>query len=132
MEHSVSWYNPERTIIHVKLVGSWTWQDLHHVTEQSNALQDSVMHGTHVIYDFAQADGSIPEGAISHARRLFDNEHPNDLLIIVVGVSRFASSLLAMVSRIYKRDSLFGKFRFAETLSEAHVMIAEYDRSRRS
>ena len=124
----VQWYNDEQTIIYIKAPPQWSWDEAHVVVAEVIRLQDSVSHGTHVIYDLTDSP-LIPSFSMPNLRRLLDSEHPNDLLTIIVTYNRLINILVETVNQIYKvRDNL--NITFAASVTEAMNQIAEYEQRR--
>ena len=123
---TVSFDNPEKTIIRWNFWGRWSWDDWRVSTNLMLELRASVSHLPCVpsIFDFKHA-GSMPMGALSHGRSTIELMAPQDYIIIANG-SGFIRSLFEVFRML--NPSLSGKIYLANTVKDARLLIAEIDR----
>lgn len=124
MPITLEWDNPEKTIIHMKVEGRWTWDEMYQSSIDGYKMLDSVPHRVCSLLDFTQAQG-IPSNAITHARNMMNKQHPRTGLTVMVGVSPLFLNLWRVFVRVYMLFAREQDFTFAGSLEEARTIIAE-------
>ena len=121
----VKWANEGQNIIHYHFQKGWGWNDLDNAFKAAWALMDTVTHRVDVILDFTESTMSVPSGALTHGRRIFNNKpHANLRMTVLVG-NRFISQLTEMARNFLPKGLDQWDLRFAATVEQAHGMIQE-------
>lgn len=122
---TVSFDNPEKTIIRWNFWGRWTWDDWRISTNRMLELRASVsdMPCVPSIFDFKHG-GSMPMGALSHGRATIELMAPQDYLVIA-HASGFIRSLFEVFQML--NPSLSRKVYLVDTVKDARLLIAELD-----
>ena len=127
MNISIAWDNDEQTIIRYVFKKGWSWKELHGIFQQSYEMMDTVDHIVSDILDFSDASIFVPSGAISHGKRILNNErHPKLGMTVILG-SLFVNNIYGALKRVTKKDPILQwDIGFAKTLPEAYALIAQY------
>ncbi len=120
MPVSVSWDNPEKTIIYARYE-RWSWDDFYDALTQCTELSSTVNHMVYIICDLV--DSLVPKGGtITHAAATLKQDNERVGLIILVTPNRFVHALTQMSSRII--PGFQKKYRIVSTLENARELIA--------
>src|SRR6185295_20082753 len=88
MPVTVEWYTPEQTILHFQFIAPWNWTDYTQVDRQAREMMSAVQHKVDLILNF-QKMGQLPGSSFSHLRRAATDPHPNQGIIVIVGMNVF-------------------------------------------
>ena len=124
MPVTAQWEDDEKTIIHLRFEGQWTWDEFHAAFAVYIKWLDESTHIVDFIVDMLQSSG-LPSGALQQVKRLADMNHPNSGLSIYVGMRGFLQALGQAFIRIYPRSAEKYKFEFASTIEEARAKISK-------
>jgi len=100
MPISVTWDNPEKTVICFTFEERWTWDEYHAAADRISEMVNSVNHRVDLIIDFRT--GYVPDNAIKQVESgspLF--WHPQAGFGVLVGVKGFIRSLLMLFTQVY-------------------------------
>lgn len=117
---TVSWDNPEMTIIRYDFEGRWTWGEFYAATSKAGALRNNIEHEVHVIGNFEDSENP-PTGAVLHVRRALQISPKNVGTIIIAGGGAFINGLVPMLNMIPEMKR--SKFVVAKSLDDAREML---------
>jgi len=113
-----SWVNEEKTIILLKHLGRWTWDEIFDVFQEGIQMLNTVDHTVHVLIDHSEDEGG-PVNFVSELPRLASlSMPPNVGMLIQVGTTGVTRIGNQMFSRLYH------KIYMADTLEEGFALIA--------
>lgn len=119
MPVDANWANDDHTIIVLRMMFPWTWNEFYTQNKHVQEMFENSVHPVDLIIDTTVTkDGSrLPENAFSHFSQLRRNNHPRQRLTIMVS----KSTLAVYVSRIIQRmnPNATGKFHLVKTMDEA-------------
>jgi hypothetical protein len=122
---SVEWGDEARTIVFWGFNGVWTWADFSVAQEKATRMVEMVDHTVAVIADMKHSP-VLPANALSLYRSVVHRSAENTGLIVLVGASRLVKTMVQVFLRINPRNDLPGtNFAFADTVDEAHALIAQ-------
>ncbi|RMG89168.1 MAG: hypothetical protein D6712_02255 [Chloroflexi bacterium] len=125
--YSIEWLDDNHTIVYIKVLGDWSWEEAHEAISKQVEMAKTVSHGVHVILDFNNQP-TLPNGfGVHHIRELMTFKAPNELLTVFIGAPRLLSSLLNLIRRVYGLRNIFDMLRFTDNLEEALQEIALFD-----
>ena len=117
------WYNDDKRVILIDVVGKWTWEDYQELGNQIRPMLLSVDHTVDLIADMRQS-GPIPRGLASvHIRRGQAVRPDNYGITINVGADSFAKALTSAIHKAYGGES---NQIWVETLDDALDYIQSY------
>lgn len=123
MPYTVSWQDPERTIILCQAQGRWTWEEYHHALDQIVRLANSVDYAVNVIVmRMPQSVQPAGLGAPHYQRAvkmLPANVRRN---ILVTGNKTVANNATILMSKIMNKISKH--ITILGSLDEAFALIA--------
>lgn len=124
MRVSVTWHNPEQTIIYVHFESGWAWSDFWQMNEAFVQLANTVKHQVALIVDLT--DAGMPS-LFAHQFRDIANtsksERPANLdYTVVVGITGLLEIAINIFNKLYGHTSQH--VVFAATLAEAEQIIA--------
>ena len=123
MPFTIEWGNEEKTISHLKVIGSWDWNDYYAATKQGYEMIESVDHTVNIIIDFTDSNGSLPPSAMTHLRKSANNAHPRRGVLVMV--SKRMILLKTFVNLLQKVTRAMTTVYLAGTLDEAYTIINE-------
>lgn len=127
MPVTVSWDNPEQTIIYARYE-RWSWDDFYKALDDCTKLGQTVDHQVDIICDLV--DNIVPKGGtISHAAATLKQDNDSVGLIVLVTPNRFIQALTQMSQRIV--PGFQKKYRMVPTLDAARELIIK-DRQKRT
>lgn len=122
----VDWDDPEeRTFLHYRFEGHWTWDELYTTYERGVALNNSVPHRVDTLADLTESKG-LPGNAAAQFRKLTTLPQNNTGLIVIVGGGALITALLNAFKTVYRRGA--EKYFQVNQLEQAYDLIAK-DRS---
>ena len=121
MPVTVEWGNPEKTILHVKFVRPWNWDEYYGVYQEGYAMTESVEHKVNIIMDFSKNDGRLPASALTHFRKAASNAHPRRGVVIITSPRMML--VRTMVNMIQKIGLIKTPMLFANTVDEAYTTL---------
>ena len=126
---TVMWDMDDKQAIRYVADGNWTWTDMQHAVNASNAMLDEIGRRTNFIYDMRTSAG-VPSGALANLRRFIGKEHRFSGEQVVVGAKRSGLVLLAqgLLDMIYKLYKPKWRLQFADTLEEARTLLGEHEK----
>jgi hypothetical protein len=108
------------TTLHLIFQGQWRWEELYDRSKEMQQALDAANHKLHILVD-ARASGKMPEGALTHLRKLSRDDHDNLGLVIIVGADTFMQAIASVIGAIYPN---FRRYRFVSTMEEAQEILA--------
>jgi hypothetical protein len=125
MSITITWDNPDQTIIRETFTGRWTWEEFIDVCgRQAPAMMKTVPHTVHIISDFRESTPLPLGGAISQARNVTKNMPPNWGLLVVVSNNSLVSALVNVFSHAYSRG-IGAHAHAVKTMDEAYALIGK-------
>ncbi len=125
--YSIDWLDDTQTIIYIKVLGDWSWEEAHEAISKQVEMAKTVAHSVHIILDFNN-QRTLPNGfGVHHIRELVTLKAPNELLTVFIGAPRLLSSLLNLIRRVYGLQNILDMLRFTDSLEEALREIALYE-----
>jgi len=121
MPITVTWDNPEQTVIRQTFEGRWTWDEHCATANQISELLRDVNAPVDLIVDFQSCH--VPDNAIRYTES--GNAffwHPQTRLTVLVGVQGFIRTLLMLFIQIYPQRA--NQFLFAGTVEHAYDVLA--------
>src|SRR5690349_3703122 len=115
MPIEISWDNPDKTIIYVKIIGFWTWKEIYTVSEETIVMRQSVAHPVGSIVDFRLAKG-LPDDAYAHTKNILIRQELYATKTVFVGLDFAAKSLWNVLMSVYRVFIRRQDFQFAASL----------------
>lgn len=123
MAISVSWDNPDKTVICYRMVGRWSWDEFYVIWQDSMVMIRSVTHQVNGIVDLSQSVG-MPQGALLKTAYMLRNQPANAGLTIIVNGGDFVNLLIGSLKRVAPREGRH--LGIALTVEAARKIITEY------
>ncbi len=123
MAVEINWDDDQRTIVRMKLIGRWGWEDAYEGSKQGYDLLDSVDHVVNVIIDMRQSTG-LPLLAMTHARNMIAKRHPRTGMTVFLGVNSLFLTLWKAFAKSYPQVSHSNEFTFARSDEEARRILS--------
>ena len=120
MPVSAYWLNDEQTIVQYDFEGRWTWDEFYPEYQKALKMERSVTHRVDVVMDFRQSK-SVPPSALTHMRKITDNQPDNIGLSVFVTTNPFFNVMYTAGVRFYPKMKDY--FVIVETIEEAHEII---------
>ena len=117
------WGNEEKTILRHIYDGKWTVDDYRGAMEESRQMLLSVQHPVDLIIDMRKS-ASPPFGILPAYQETDQLVPDNQRLVIMVKPGMIMKALNRIITDIAPRSSANGII--AESMDEAHALIAEY------
>jgi hypothetical protein len=127
MSVTVSWDNPEKTVIRYDLRGAWTWQEFHLAMDEGVVMRTSVSHVVDVIANLEQSAG-IPPNTLSQLRRLYKVKLDNRGMVVLAGGSAFVAALVKIFQSLHLRARR--EAAVAPSVERARALLRERQRGR--
>jgi hypothetical protein len=125
MPFTARWYNDEKTIIYVEVVGKLTVDDMYSMTEQYNAMFDGVGHTVHVLQDWRRCEG-LPPNVLTHARNLlFKKIHRNMGAMVHIGMRLELKIFWGAFERAIRVLIKTPRYLSADTPEKAYELLTE-------
>ena len=121
----VAWDNDEKTIIRYTYSSRWTWNELYAALDEQAALQATVSHDVAILIDVRNVH-LVPEGFISHVKRVGERVPKNTSARVVVSNSPFLKSLFLLASKLFPH--ITHDIQFVATIEEAYALLPEHER----
>ncbi|MDQ7025289.1 MAG: hypothetical protein Q9P01_14725 [Anaerolineae bacterium] len=121
MPVSIDWGNSKKTIIHIKFMSPWTWEEYYTANQNVFDLIDSVEHKVCLLIDFTESNGHLPPSAFTHFRKAATSFHPRVRVIIVTSPRMMLVKM--MVSMVQKIGRVKLRILFAQTTEEAYQVL---------
>jgi hypothetical protein len=122
MAITVSWDNPEQTIVRYEYSGQWTVGELTNAMREVQSLMDLVSHRVDVIIDMRESK-FMPNSALSLGRNAIMRKHPNQGKSVIIGASNFARTLYNVFRQVYRTSFDESAYSFADNLEEARLYL---------
>jgi hypothetical protein len=121
MPVTIEWGNTEKTILHVKFLRPWNWDEYYGVYQEGYAMTESVDHKVNIIMDFSKNDGRLPASALTHFRSAASKAHPRRGVVIITSPRMML--VRTMVNMIQKIGLIKTPMLFANTVEDAYTML---------
>lgn len=123
MQYVCDWLDKQKTILLVKVLSEWTWDDAYSALTDHLNLLESVTHDVYSIYDMSAAPKHPTGLTIPHLKYAMSTQRPNQKLTFFVGLSFELQMLFRVTQQAFQLGAIFRTYRFANTLDEALRMI---------
>lgn len=125
MPISVKWDNDDKTIVVLRHMGRWTWEEYYSAVQQSTYLIDEVAHQVDMISHFADPDALMPPaGSFFHWQKTLTEAPPNLGIIIMVPGNTFIRNFVSVSQRILG-EMVGSRLRTAESIERARSISQE-------
>lgn len=122
MPITVTWSDQDRNTVICTFTGEWTWNEAHVVLQE---LTDMVAEKEQVnLITVREQTRLHSEEVLDNLRRLVTSLPHNVNMVVMVGASVFAKMMVQVIGRVV----IGPRVMFADTLEEAHRVIAEHQR----
>ena len=123
MSISVSWDNPQKTVIRYLVEGEWGWDDLQAANGEMNKLLETINHQANILLVLHNTS-LVPNEVFSRFKRSMRTRHPRlGSVMVFVGAPRLVRMLTETFTRLYGRRAGL-VFEFAETEEEGRRILA--------
>ncbi|HVU11101.1 MAG TPA: hypothetical protein VHD90_07470 [Phototrophicaceae bacterium] len=123
MPVEVDWDDSQHTIVRMKFIGRWNWEEAYAGTQTCYDLIDTVDQVVNVIVDMRQS-GGLPVLAMTHSRNLVSKRHPRVRLTVFLGVNALFTTMWKAYAKAYPQVTRSSEFSFARTDAEAYQIFA--------
>lgn len=125
MAIDVSWGNPEKTYVYIKVAGKWGWDEYHHSIFLANNLIRFVDYPVCVITHLTDAQAQLlPSNAFVQWQKSLHDTPPNMRTLILVPGRPIVQVFIDMTHRLLGRFVTF-RFRMASTLDDALQIVED-------
>ncbi len=124
MSIEVGWDTPEQTIIHMRFLRGWTWDDVRAAVQQVDDYLVATPHTVHLLLDIREA-GGLPRdfsGVIGELLKQGE-ARSNEGRRVVVGANFMLRTVFSSVQSLYGRQLKDRAFQFADTPEQAHKLL---------
>ena len=128
MPVTVTWDNPNHTIIAQQFSGRWTWDEFYRVTYgQTRHLMFAAPHTVHVITDIEDSSYTTSmSGALTQLRNVALAYPDNWGALVLVHSHPFLAILMGLFKRTY--PDLAERIFVATSRAEAYAIIEQFQR----
>jgi hypothetical protein len=128
MSVTVTWDNPNRTILLQQFSGRWTWDEFYRVTyDQTRHLMFSAPHTVHVIADIEHSSYTTSmSGSLTQVRNVALAYPDNWGVLVLVNSHPFLTILMGVFNRTY--PDLADRIFVAASRAEAYAIIEQFQR----
>jgi hypothetical protein len=125
MPITVEWENEEKTIVHVRYKGRWTWAEfMEHAGREAAEMMKTVPHRVDVLADYFES-GPLPlGGAMTQARGAIKQWPENWGILVVVSDNSIINSLVNVFHTTFA-FGLGGRTYAATSYEDAFKLMAE-------
>jgi hypothetical protein len=117
---TVSWHDPDETIVYYQFEGKWDWNDFYPAYQQAIDMEKSKPYRVDVIVDL-RGSGHMPPNVLLHMKNISDKQPDNIGLSVLVTTNRVMHSIYSVGVRFY--DKIGHYFVLAPTPEAAQAMI---------
>ena len=127
MAITVEWHNVEHTVLRLKFLGSWNWDELHRAIDVADSISSDRPFPADAIVDLTHAD-TLPAGSLldpdfrAHAQEMLRRANGRHGRIVVVGASSWIVSLYGMFRGLLGPRA--GTIAFSDSLPQAYDLLA--------
>ncbi|MBZ0280208.1 MAG: hypothetical protein K8L97_05675 [Anaerolineae bacterium] len=122
MPVTVEWDNAEKTIVRMRMIGKWTWDEAYNAQKEGDALINSVTYPVCAIIDLRES-GGVPLSAMSNARSMSAKQNSRVKMTVFLGANTLFVSLWNVFSKVYTVFVTRHPFAFAKTIEESHAIL---------
>ncbi len=120
MPVTISWDNPDKTILLYQFENRWTWDELYAALNDAWRLLNEGETPVDIIMDMEHAD-VIPANAIAQFSKISSALHPRMRTIVIVGGGGMAASLLSIFAKVYGKSSQ--RYHVVVSREKAYALI---------
>jgi len=123
VKYLCDWLDEQKTILLVKALSEWTWNDAYSALTDHLKQLESVSHDVYSIYDLSAAPKHPVGLTVPHLKYAMSAQRPNQKLTIFVGLGFELQMLFRVTQQAFQLGAVYRTYRFANTLDEALRMI---------
>lgn len=121
MPVTYSWHDDNQTILHVRFVNEWVWDDMYHIRD--SVLENYTGNDTvYIIADFRNTN-HIPGNAMAHGGKALEKMHPNQGLQIFIGAPTALQKMFELAKTLMPKVIAGANFTFAGNFDDALRII---------
>ena len=123
MSISVRWLDTNKTVIHQRLDGQWSWDEFYQAHQDVIQMIKSVNHWVCVLAEWADKDKStVPSNFYGHMLPLLKEFPAHHKMTVVVSKSTFVTMTIPLLSRIsFARSAK--QMKVVSDISEAYKLV---------
>lgn len=120
MPIEVKWDDEDRTRVIIRLLGSYTWDELHIAYDQVWAMVKSQSHSVHLLNDVGKGKTMPSTQALGHYRKINSKKPANLGLTAVIGLDGFGKMLSEVYIKSTRREA---RVMYVATVEEAREKL---------
>lgn len=117
----VQWDDDAKTIILMKIVGRWEWQEMQDTVFVCNQMIEAVPHHVHFILD-RQGGLWTPGNLLSNARKIISTFTPNEGYRIIVGENPLVREMFHTFEMLNGGAGF--RYRYVASIEEAREFLS--------
>lgn len=123
--YRTGWYDSEKTILVMDVVGRWTWLQGLEAVRQFNQIIETVPHSVYSVFHFNSTETIMPQGtnALQAIRQILAMNPPNEKLTILARQGYTLSLFIEIGLKATKLITLPSKIRFVDSFDQALKLI---------
>ncbi len=123
--YRLGWYDLDRTILVLEILGAWTWQEALEVIlgKVRVCALERAPTPIYIVHLYHTRHFPQERGAIQALRRMTAVEVPNEALIILIRQSSALATFLDIALRAFHTFNYLGKIRSAQNFEQALSLI---------
>ena len=122
MSITVTWDNPERTVLRYEFTGVWQWDEFNKALDQAEKMLASVGHIVDVIADF-QASGCVPTETLARLAYVAGSRPVNLGANVLVGSQVFNTTTFTVFGNYF--GDVARSYQMAHSLDRARALLAK-------
>jgi hypothetical protein len=117
------WSNDTKTIMHIRFLGEWNWDEFYPAQKEAHDLVMQIEHNYFVALDFTDNPQRLPPSIISHFRKAAENAPAHRKGVVIVSNRLFlVRALVNTGTRVLKMNY---RLSMAATFEEAEAIVAK-------
>ncbi len=120
MAITLSWDNPEKTIVIEKIEGKWDLSETHQIISQVEAMAQEAGQPVDIIVDMTEAKG-VPTNLTLAAGRADRVLRGRINRVVLVGANYYMETIMGVLFKIVPK--VFGSVHFAKSVEEARALL---------
>jgi hypothetical protein len=126
VKFTCEWYDEAKTILLIRALALWDWNDIYNALVDQMVHVESVSHGVYTIYELTLSP-TLPQGvALTKLKRVASERRPNQRLTLYVGMGALQQQMMDVTKSAFNLKDLFQNFYFVSTIDEALILIAAH------
>jgi hypothetical protein len=120
MTVTVSWYDPDHTIVHYCIQNGWNWETFYPALEKALQMEFSVSHRVDVIVQLPDSV-NMPPSVITHIGSIARQNPPNLHKTVFVSSNQLAKMFISLAKNISPIAAQ--NYTFVDNIEEALTFI---------